>query len=90
MEYHEYKCRQFVIDYVWEREREREIVGRSMDGHIAAPYLSIQYQIPEDLWWKRNKRNGKMRKPLEASVLMQRLSYPTETVLSSKITRNVE
>ena len=24
MEYHEYKCRQFVIDYVCERERERE------------------------------------------------------------------
>ena len=37
---------------------------------------------------KEGESWGGQRTPHKASVLMQRLSYPTETVLTNKITRN--
>ena len=54
----------------------------------SVPLLQFNLSARKKVGMKEEKEEGGMRARQKASVLMIRLSYPTETVLSNKVSRN--
>ena len=61
-----------------------------MSCHVAMAADPLLHSLLGDIWYHSSDRSDDRRSSLsrEATVLMQRQSYPTEHVLSNKINRN--